>query len=192
MPAGVWRPLLHPRSSRAESKRNQARCYAVLGLVLAKSRLGRAEQGRVESSRVEWDRCRGRAVRSEAEAARNQACLVSRVSFLAFPVWLGRAQLSVRSGEVDDTAVMLMAGLQVKEIRRGQRSAGARGWNRLDGLAIADGRAYRIEGGITLEHLRCTRSRSQSSKVPMSNVQGPRSRASPSSKEGQSPDRPSK
>lgn len=57
---------------------------------------------------------------------------VSRVSFLACPVWLGRAQLSVRSGEVDETPVMLMAGLGCNEIRRGQRSAGARGWNRLD------------------------------------------------------------
>lgn len=157
---------------------------------------GWVEQSRAESSRVESSGIDAAAglfeARPKLPETRRVSCLVSRVSFLAFPVWLGRAQLSVRSGEVDDTAVMLMAGLQVKEIRRGQRSAGARGWNRLDGLAIADGRAYRIEGGITLEHLRCTRSRSQSSKVPMSNVQGPRSRASPSSKEGQSPDRPSK
>lgn len=40
---------------------------------------------------------------------------VSRVSFLAWPVWLGRAQLSVQSGEEMETAVMLMAVLQVRK-----------------------------------------------------------------------------
>lgn len=66
--------------SGVERKSSQVQCGS--GLVLVKSRLGRVESMR-------WQGCskRGRSW---------QAPGVSRVSFLAFPEWLGRAQLSVR------------------------------------------------------------------------------------------------
>lgn len=78
------------------------------------------------------------------------SCLASRfpgVASWCSELSVRQAKLMTHGRNADGRAVEVME----YEEDSGRLGAGAGGWNRLDWLAIADGRAYRIECGLTLE-----------------------------------------